>query len=98
MQTITGEDRQMEERFDRIDEKFDRVNERLDEVNCRIREVKEDAKWRHEEVNQRFNGVEGAIVELRQGVAGMQATLNRFNASLAIAVIAVIVTIVLKGG
>jgi uncharacterized coiled-coil DUF342 family protein len=84
MQTMAGEERQMEERFDR-------VNERFDEVNRRIREGRE-------ETNRRFDQVEGAIVELRQGVAGVQATLNRFNASLAVAVIAVVMAIVLKGG
>lgn len=91
MQTMAGEDRQM-------DKRFNRVNERFDETNRRIREGREETNRRFDEVNQRFDRVEGAIVELRQGVAAVQATLNRFNASLAIAVIAVIVAIFVKGG
>ena len=79
------------------DKEFERVNERFDEVNRRIREGHEDTNRRFDGVDKRFDRIEGDIVELKQGVASVQATLNRIGIGLALTFASVLGTILAKG-
>lgn len=86
MERMAWTDERLEERFDGIDRRFDEVDRRFDEVYRRF-----------EQVDRRFDRVEGEIVELRHGVAGLQATLNRIGGSMFVALVGVIVAILAKG-
>lgn len=60
----------VDEKFKRVDERFGEVNVRIEMVDRRITETKAEIKA---EMKERFDRVEGDIVELKRGVASMQA-------------------------
>lgn len=84
----------LDKEFKRVDERFGEVNIRIEMVDQRITETKAEIKA---EMKERFNRVEGDIVELKQGVASVQATLNRVSIGLALTFASVLGTIIAKG-
>jgi len=68
------------------DAQFKRIDERFDDVNRQF-----------EQVDKRFDRVEGDIRELKQGLFGVQATLNRFVLGAATSWVILMVTILAKG-
>lgn len=87
MERMAWTDERLEERFNGIDRRFDEVDRRFDEVYRRF-----------EQVDRRFDRVEGEIVDLRQGIAGLQTTLNRIGGSMFVGLAGVIAAILAKGG
>jgi uncharacterized protein YhaN len=101
MQTVAEE---REVPMEVYDEKFKRVDERFDEVDRRISEGREETRDRFEQVDRafeqvdkRFDRVEGDIRELKQGLFGVQETLNRFVLGAATSWVILMVTILAKG-
>lgn len=71
----------------RIEERFNGIDRRLNEVERRF-----------DEVDRRVDRVEGQIVELRDGVRGLQTTLSRGSIGVVISLVGVIAAILAKGG
>jgi DNA anti-recombination protein RmuC len=94
MERMTWTDERLEERFNGIDRRFDKVDRRFDSVDRRFEQV--DRQF--ELVDRRFDRVEGEIVELRQGIGGLQTTLNRIGGSMIVGLIGIIAAVLLKGG
>ena len=94
-------DKRREENVDRIDEKFERIDERFGEVNVRIevvdRRITETKAEIKAEMRERFDRVEGDIVELKKGLASVQTTLTRISIGLALTFASVLGTILAKG-
>ena len=93
MQRMAWTDERLEERFDAIDRRFDEIDRRFEQVDRRFEQVDE----RFQQVDRRFDRVEGQIVELRQGILGLQTTLNRVGGSMFVALLGVIAAILAKG-
>lgn len=96
MQTMAVRDERQEDHLDRIDEKFKRVDERFGEVNVRIEMVDRRITETKAEMSERFNRVEGDIVELKQGVTAVQVTLTRIGIGLALTFASVLGAILTK--
>lgn len=102
MQTMAPPEDALAERFVRIDERFDRTDEKLDE---RFKQV--DGKFEHvdqritdakAETKHRFDRVERDLAEVKVGLASVQTTLNRGWIGLALGFLALVGTILAKGG
>jgi hypothetical protein len=52
---------------------------------------------RLEEVDRRFDGVEGEIVELGHGIGGLQTTLNRIGGSMVVGLFGVTAAVLIRG-
>jgi DNA anti-recombination protein RmuC len=87
MQRMAWTDERLEERFDTIDRRFDEVDRRFEHVDRRF-----------DGVDRRLDGLDGQIAELRQGMVGLQATLNRGSIGVILGLIGVIGAILASGG
>jgi hypothetical protein len=66
----------IDERFDRVGERFDRVDERFDRVDLDIGELKGRMDRTEVKDDRRFEGVEGRIDRLGQGLVSAAIILS----------------------
>jgi hypothetical protein len=72
---------------ERLEERFDGIDGRCDEVDRRF-----------DEVNRGLDGLAVELAELRHGMMGLQATLNRGSIGVILGLIGVIGAILASGG
>jgi hypothetical protein len=86
MERMAWTDERLEERFNGIDRRFDEMDRRFDEAEKRV--------------DQRFDHVEGEILELRRemhtGFASLQSLLNRAGAGIIVSLMGVIAAVLIR--